>query len=64
MKLGYVIMDVPSVEASMAIFTQAFQLQQKFRHESGDYGELATGDTTLAFAAHGLGESNVPQGHI
>lgn len=48
----------------MTFFTQAFQLQQKFRHESGDYGELATGDTTLAFAAHSLGESNFPQGHV
>ena len=48
----------------MAVFMQAFQLQQKFLHESGDYGELSTGDTTLAFAAHSFSESNFPQGHV
>lgn len=28
------------------------------------YGELATGETTLAFAAHELGEANFPSGHV
>jgi lactoylglutathione lyase len=55
MKLGYTIIYVPSVESSLRFFSQAFGLQQKFRHESGDYGELNTGETTLAFASHALG---------
>lgn len=49
MKLGYTIIYVPSVESSLRFFGQAFGLQQKFLHDSGDYGELSTGETTLAF---------------
>ena len=33
-------------------------------HESGDYGELETGETTLAFASHELGNTNFPAGFI
>ena len=64
MKLGYTIIYVPSVEASLRFFNQAFGLQQKFLHESGDYGELNTGETTLAFASHALGKLNFPDGHV
>ena len=64
MKLGYVIIYVPSVELSIQFFVQAFGLKKQFLHESGDYGELSTGETTLAFASHALGEMNFPAGHI
>ncbi len=64
MKLGYTIIYVPSVESSLRFFGQAFGLAQKFLHESGDYGELQTGETTLAFASHTLGEINFPEGHV
>lgn len=64
MKLGYTIMYVPSVESSLRFFGQAFGIQQKFLHDSGDYGELSTGETTLAFASHQLGAINFPDGHI
>lgn len=64
MKLGYVIAYVPSVPDSLRFFGEAFGLAQRFLHESGTYGELSTGDTTLAFASHELGESNFPDGHI
>lgn len=64
MKLGYTIIYVPSVESSLRFFEQAFGLQQKFLHDSGDYGELSTGETTLAFASHQLGAMNFPEGHI
>ena len=64
MKLGYTIVYVPKVESSLQFFVQAFGLAQKFLHESGDYGELHTGETTLAFAAHTLGEMNFPAGHV
>jgi lactoylglutathione lyase len=60
MKFGYTIMYVPNVPQSLHFFTSAFGLEQKFLHESGDYGELKTGETTLAFASHGLGELNFP----
>jgi lactoylglutathione lyase len=45
-------------------FKQAFGVQQKFLHESGDYGELNTGETTLAFASHALGKLNFRDGHV
>jgi catechol 2,3-dioxygenase-like lactoylglutathione lyase family enzyme len=64
MKLGYTIAYVPDVTDSLQFFVQAFGFTQKFLHESGDYGELNTGETTLAFASHGLGELNFPAGHI
>ena len=48
MKLGYTIIYVPNVEASLAFFERAFGLKQKFLHESGTYGELDTGETTLS----------------
>jgi lactoylglutathione lyase len=64
MKFGYTIVYVPDVSASLAFFEQAFGFQIKFLHESGTYGELETGETTLAFAAHELGDMNFPSGHV
>lgn len=64
MKLGYAIVYVPSVSQSLAFFEQAFGLQRRFLHESGTYGELDTGETTLSFAAHELGDMNFPGGHV
>ena len=64
MKLGYTIIYVPNVEASLAFFERAFGLKQKFLHESGTYGELDTGETTLSFAAHELGDLNFSGGHV
>lgn len=55
---------VPNVGASLAFCEQAFGLTRRFLHESGTYGELATGETTLAFAAHELGDANFPGGHV
>ena len=63
MKFGYTIIYVADVGASLAFFEQAFGLKTRFQHES-DYGELETGDTVLAFAAHALGESNLPAGYV
>lgn len=64
MKLGYVILYVPDVSASLEFFTRAFGIEQRFLHESGMYGELETGTTTLAFAAHAMGEMNYSIGHV
>ena len=64
MQLGYTIAYVPDVAASLAFFERAFGLQRRFLHESGSYGELDTGSTTLAFAAHELGDMNFPGGHV
>lgn len=64
MKLGYTIVYVPDVAASLTFFEQAFGLKRKFLHESGTYGELETGETTLSFAAHELGDLNFAGGHV
>lgn len=64
MKLGYTIVYVPDVGASLAFFEKAFGLERRFLHESGSYGELDTGATALAFAAHELGDMNFPGGHV
>jgi lactoylglutathione lyase len=64
MKFGYSIVYVPNVEASLAFFETAFGFSRRFLHESGDYGELATGETTLAFASLELGHLNFPAGYL
>jgi lactoylglutathione lyase len=64
MKFGYTIVYVPDVAASLAFFTRAFGIPSRFLHASGTYGELETGATTLAFAAHELGDMNFPNGHV
>ena len=64
MKFGYTIIYVPDVVASLLFFEKAFGLSRRFLHETGTYGELATGETTLAFAAYTLGETNFLGGHV
>ena len=49
-KLGYVIVYVPNVEEAVRFYEQAFGLARRFVHESGEYAELETGQTALAFA--------------
>lgn len=43
MKLGYTILYVPNVAASLEFFGAAFGLPTRFLHESGTYGDLDTG---------------------
>ena len=59
MKFGYTIVYVPSVADALAFYEKAFGFQVRFLHESGQYGELESGSTTLAFASHALGEMNL-----
>lgn len=56
MSLGYVIFYVADVKSTLAHWTKAFGYKQKFLHESGQYGELETGNTTLAFVDDALME--------
>ena len=64
MKFGYTIIYVPDVAASLDFYKRAFGIERRFLHESGMYGELETGETALAFAAHAMGEINYPTGHV
>ena len=63
MKLGYVIAYVEDVAKTLQFYGTAFGLKPRFEHPSGDYAELDTGGTALAFAAHTVGESNLPSGY-
>ena len=60
MKLGYVILFVPDVSKACAFYERAFALEPGFAHEAGDYAEMKTGGTTLAFTSHRLAASAVP----
>lgn len=62
MNLAYVILYVRDVSASLSFYEAAFSLSRKFLHESGTYGELATGATTLSFAATELSTYSFPDG--
>lgn len=64
MKFGYTIVYVPDVAASLTFFEQAFGFSRRFLHESGTYGELESGATNLAFAAHELAAMNFTTGHV
>ncbi len=50
MQLGYVILYVPDVAAAVEFYERAFGLSRRFVHESGQYAEMETGATALAFA--------------
>jgi lactoylglutathione lyase len=62
MKFSYTILYVKDVAQAVAFYQQAFGLTPRFIHESGQYGEMETDTTTLAFAANELAQSNLPQG--
>jgi lactoylglutathione lyase len=64
MKFGYTIAYVPDVAASLAFFEAAFGVDRRFLHESGEYGELDTGETTLAFASVAMGHSHFTGGVV
>ena len=64
MKFAYTIVYVPDVAASLQFFEKAFGFSRRFLHESGTYGELETGGTTLSFAAHERGEMHFKGGHV
>jgi lactoylglutathione lyase len=57
MKLGYVILYVRDVEATVNFYEKAFGLKRRFVHESG-YAEMETGETALAFAAEAAVAAN------
>lgn len=54
MKFGYTILYVEDVGKSVAFYEAAFGFKTKFLHESGDFGELDTGTTSLAFSSRKL----------
>ena len=63
MQFAYTIIYTHNVLKSIEFFEQAFGIQRRFIVENS-YGELETGATALAFAAHELGADNLPNGYI
>jgi lactoylglutathione lyase len=61
MRFGYTILYVRDVGASLDFYERAFGQRRRFLHDSGDYAELETGGTALAFAAIELAASNLPE---
>ena len=51
MKLRYTIMYVPDVAKAVLFYRDAFGLEIGMQHEGGDYAEMETGVTRLAFSS-------------
>jgi catechol 2,3-dioxygenase-like lactoylglutathione lyase family enzyme len=60
MRFGYTILYVSDVASSLDFYERALGQKRRFLHDSGQYAELDTGETALAFAAHELAAANVP----
>ncbi len=54
MVFGYTILYVEDVPRALSFYEAAFGLRRRFLHEGGDFGELDTGTTTLAFSSRKL----------
>lgn len=54
MHLKYTIFYVEDVTQSIEFYELVFGLKRTMIHESGDYGELDTGATTLSFSSRSL----------
>lgn len=54
MKFRYTILYVKNVEETLNFYEAVFGLSRKMLHDGGDYGELDTGTTLLAFASREL----------
>ncbi|MFV0491435.1 MAG: VOC family protein [Pseudorhodobacter sp.] len=50
----YTILYVDDVTATLDFYERALGLERGFLHEEGDYGELVTGETKLAFSSTAL----------
>ena len=62
MKYAYTILYVEDVEKTISFYKNAFGFLKKFITPEHDYGELLSGETTIAFASNSLGNSNLKKG--
>jgi lactoylglutathione lyase len=63
-KFGYAIFYVTDVTKSIQFYEDSFGFTRKFITPENDYAELATGNTTIAFASKELANSNLQNGFI
>lgn len=61
---AYTIVYVDDVDASLAFVERAFGLARRFLVETGDYGEVETGATALAFAQHATARGNLGHDYV
>ena len=63
-KYAYTILYVNDVEKTISFYEKAFGFSQKFITPEKDYGEIISGETTIAFATIELAKSNLKNGFI
>jgi len=51
LKFKYTILYVDDVVETFSFYEKAFGFNKKMLHDSGEYGELDTGNTTLSFSS-------------
>ena len=59
---AYTILYVPDVPKTVEFYKKAFGFEQKLLTPENDYGEVISGNTTIAFANIDLGNSNFKKG--
>jgi len=64
MQLSYTILYVADVNRSIRFYKAALGLKHRFTHESGDYAEMETGATTLAFCNSVLAKDILKQEYL
>jgi lactoylglutathione lyase len=62
MKYAHTILYVENVAETIEFYEKAFGFDRKFLTPENDYGELISGETTIAFASIELGNSNFKSG--
>ncbi|MGB0999612.1 MAG: VOC family protein [Flavobacteriales bacterium] len=62
MNYAYTILYVENVAETIEFYEKAFGFNRKFLTPENDYGELISGETTIAFASIVLGNSNFKNG--
>ena len=63
-KYAYTILYVQDVAKTIEFYKNVFEFEQKMLTPENDYGEIKSGETTLAFANIELGNSNLKDGFI
>ncbi|MCP4442689.1 MAG: VOC family protein [Aureispira sp.] len=64
LKYAYTILYVTDVSKTIAFYEEAFGFEKKFSTPENDYGEIISGETTIAFASIQLAGSNLKKGFL
>lgn len=56
-RFAYTVLYVREIDDAVEFYERAFGLEPRYTHESGQYVEMATGKTVLAFAEEELANS-------